>query len=747
LNGKCLFINRAALAMMGYAEEEIVGKFMHEVCSCRRFDGEAPVAYEDCPSFKAMRQGGEVRAEVSLSRKDGNFFPISCKAFPIMEKSEVKGALVSFTDITERKKTEEALRQSQQIVERAPIALYIASYPDGKILWANQALYDQSGYSPEDLKDKSVLSILTPESQQFFVNRVMKMLAGEKVPDCAEFEGIRKSGEHGWARLQININYKDGKPASALVAAIDITELKRAEAELRKSEERFRQVAEQSYDLIWEVDACGLYTYASPGCQAITGFTAEEIIGKKHFYDLHPAEGREEFKRAAFEVFKTKGVFREFPNPVETRDGRLVMILTNGQPILDERGELVGYRGSDKDDTERRKAEREKLVLAERLHRAEKMEALGTLAGGVAHDLNNVLGVVVGYSELLLSAASELTQEKKKHLSNIVNGAQRAGDIVQDMLTMARRGVNNHRTLNLNQIILDCERSYFAKLYSEHPAVRIKTELDAKLLNISGSAVHLGKVLFNLVANACEAMKSGGLLTIKTANQYLDRPFSGYDKIEEGDYVVLSVSDTGEGISEKDLKHIFEPFYTKKVMGRSGTGLGLAVVWGTVKDHRGYINVQSQEGQGSSFNLYFPVSREEIANDKEEIPVSLYQGKGESILVVDDVEEQRDLASSLLRTLGYSVASVSSGEKAIEYLKRNEIDILVLDMIMDPGLDGLDTYRLAVKIKPGQKAVIVSGFSETERVKQAQALGAGVYVKKPYIRETLGLAVRRELDH
>jgi CheY-like chemotaxis protein len=258
--------------------------------------------------------------------------------------------------------------------------------------------------------------------------------------------------------------------------------------------------------------------------------------------------------------------------------------------------------------------------------------------------------------------------------------------------------------------------------------------------------VHLGNTLFNLVSNASEAMPKGGIVTIKTAMQYVDRPIQGYDEVREGDYVVLSVSDTGEGIPAADLKRVFEPFYTKKVMGRSGTGLGLAVVWATVKDHYGYIDIQSEEGRGSTFTLYFPVTRQDISSEAVAIAISQYMGRGESILVVDDTKGQRDLAVGMLEMLNYSVSSVSSGEEAIAYLKEHHVDLMVLDMIMGPGIDGLDTYMSALEIHPRQKAIMVSGFSESDRVYDAHALGAGAYVKKPYVIEKLGLAVRKELD-
>jgi PAS domain S-box-containing protein len=397
-------------------------------------------------------------------------------------------------------------------------------------------------------------------------------------------------------------------------------------------------------------------------------------------------------------------------------------------------------------ESERKRAEEERLRLEDRLQRAEKMEALGTLAGGVAHDLNNVLGIVVGYSELLIDDLDESSSTRSEAIE-ILKGGQRAAAIVQDLLTLARRGVSNRQVLNLNSIIMECQKSpEFASIFSDRRNVLIKADFEADLLNISGSSVHIAKSFLNLVSNAADAMPNSGSITVRTGNRYLDKPISGYDEIREGDYVVLSISDTGEGIPASDLKRIFEPFYTKKVMGRSGTGLGLAVVWGTMKDHHGYINVESEEGKGTTFTLYFPVTREDLSPEKVSLAASEYMGKGESVLVVDDVKEQRDLATAMLTKLNYRVSSVSSGEEAVEYMKEHSSDLVVLDMIMEPGMDGLDTYREILEVHPRQRAIIVSGFSETERVSKAQALGAGAYVKKPYVLEKLGLAIRKEME-
>jgi two-component system, cell cycle sensor histidine kinase and response regulator CckA len=387
----------------------------------------------------------------------------------------------------------------------------------------------------------------------------------------------------------------------------------------------------------------------------------------------------------------------------------------------------------------------EKKKLENSLHSAQKMEVIGTLAGGVAHDLNNILSGIVSYPELILMDLPEDSPLRESILT-IQNSGEKAAVIVQDLLTLARRGVSVSEVVSLNNIVSDQLASpEFEKLKSFHRNVQLETHFEKDLLNIKGSAAHLSKTVMNLLSNAAEAMPDGGNLFISTENRYIDRPIKGYENVEEGEYVILKVSDTGTGISKGDIEKIFEPFYTKKIMGRSGTGLGMAVVWGTVKDHKGYIDVESIEGKGTTLTLYFPVTREEIVSDKSMVSIENYTGKDESILIVDDVKEQRELASKMLNKLNYTVTTVSSGEKALDYMKENSADLLVLDMIMDPGIDGLETYKRILKLHPEQKAIIASGFSETKRVKEAERLGAGKYIKKPYSLENIGLAVKEEL--
>jgi len=398
------------------------------------------------------------------------------------------------------------------------------------------------------------------------------------------------------------------------------------------------------------------------------------------------------------------------------------------------------------DIDKRKRTEKALRESEEKLARSRTMESMGLLAGGVAHDLNNVLSGIVSYPELILINLPE-DSEFRKPIVTMLESGLRAAAIVQDLLTVARGAATTKKPLNLNDIVSDYLNSpEFQKLKQFHPAVTVKTDLNPDLLNVSGSHVHVRKLVMNLISNAAEAIEDDGNVTISTINLYVDKPLRGYDDVSIGEYTVLSISDDGSGISSDDLERIFEPFYTKKVMGRSGTGLGLAVVWNVVQDHKGYINVTS-DVNGTTFELYFPITRDEIW-DKDIIPLSIndYKGNKETILIVDDVKSQREISCKILDTLGYNAKAVSSGEKAIEYLKENTVDLILLDMIMDPGINGRETYERIIRICPGQKAIIVSGFAETDDVKEAQKLGAGQYVKKPVTLERIGLAIKEEFE-
>jgi C4-dicarboxylate-specific signal transduction histidine kinase/ActR/RegA family two-component response regulator len=387
----------------------------------------------------------------------------------------------------------------------------------------------------------------------------------------------------------------------------------------------------------------------------------------------------------------------------------------------------------------------ERQQVEERLVRAEKLEMIGTLAGGVAHDLNNILSGIVSYPDLLLLKLNP-DSPLYKPLRTIKESGEKAAAIVQDLLTLARRGVTIKEPVNLNTLIQEYLASpEFALLQSRHPGLNVTLDGAADLLSVLGSPVHLAKTIMNLVTNAAEAMEGGGTVQIRTENRYVDNSLRLYERIGQGEYAVLEVRDQGVGIGPEELERIFEPFYTSKKMGKSGTGLGMAVVWGTVKDHEGYINCESQVGVGSTFTLFFPVTSQAKKRHMEQISLDDCRGGGEHILVVDDVEEQREIAATILSELGYRVTVVDSGEEAVRLMRRQRFDLVLLDMILGEGMDGLDTYRQMLVHAPGQRAIITSGYSETDRIAEALQLGVGQYIKKPYMITKLGRAIREEL--
>jgi two-component system, cell cycle sensor histidine kinase and response regulator CckA len=521
---------------------------------------------------------------------------------------------------------------------------------------------------------------------------------------------------------------------------------------LAQSEKKYRLLADNIHDVIW-LFSCDLsqVLYVSPSVESIQGWTAKDLSHLR-LEDMLPPDSlssaRKFFSKIVerAEISKPARPSGKIELELFRKDGTLLWAEITTSLVFDKDGYPTSVLAVARDISDRKEAEKRNQKLQKKLNRMKKMEAFGLLASGVAHDLNNVLSGIVSYPDLLLldiPAESTLRQP----IETIKQSGLKAATIVQDLLTLARRNVITFEVLDMNSLARGFFKTpEFAKLKSFHPDIDFIMDLEESLPCIKGASIHLKKTLMNLVSNAAEAQAGGGRVVVKTRSRYLDCALKGYSDVKAGDYVVLTVEDEGQGIAQEDLTRIFEPFYTKKVMGRSGTGLGMAVVWATVQDHQGYIDVISQKNAGTRFDLYFPLTHGSLILQKPEAELASYLGRGESILVVDDLKTQREIASKILSKLKYTVYAVSSGEKALDFLESNSVDLVILDMIMDPGMDGLETFQAIRKILPNQRVVIASGFAETGRVKTAQTIGAGRYIKKPYTIEKIGLAVRQTLD-
>ena len=653
--------------------------------------------------------------------------------------------LMTFIDIHDQKLTQETLRKSEEklrtIIEHSNELFYIHD-TEHTFTYVSRTSKDLFGYTPEETMMKwTELATDNPINQKGLEITERSIVTGEKqAPYLLEL--TKKDGTSVFLEIDESpVKDAMGKVVAISGAARDVTEQRRIEQKLLKSEKSYRDLFDSITDLIYTQDLDGRFTSVNHALSTLFGYEKDELIGRLTSDFMKP-EMRPFYESGYLEQIKTKG----------RHEGITSYFAKNGKKIyIDYRNSLIHpddgapyISGTGRDVTEQVLFRREIKRLQNQVQQSQKMEAIGLMAGGVAHDLNNILSGIVSYPELLLMDLPE-DSPLRKPIKTIQESGMRAADVVADLLTVARGVAMGKEVSNLNaQIEGYLNSAEHQKLAATHPSVTFKTEIDPYLLNISCSLTHIRKTLMNLVANASEAIEGAGAVTITTTNQYLDEPLKGYGDVRVGEYAVLTVSDNGSGISPEDLERIFEPFYTKKVMGRNGTGLGLAVVWNTAQDHKGYVNVKSSE-KGTVFDLYFPVARQAVVAEKEAVPLEDYLGQGEKILVVDDEERQREIACGMLTKLGYSAEAVSSGEEAIEYLKETPIDLLVLDMVMPKGLNGCETYEEIIKIHPNQKAIIASGFSETEDVKTAQKLGAGKYIKKPYILEKIGIAVKEEL--
>lgn len=464
------------------------------------------------------------------------------------------------------------------------------------------------------------------------------------------------------------------------------------------------------------------------------GFSKGNFLNRPS-YELVVEEERERIKDIVFNnregLYETIGL---------RQDNSTFPLLVHGKSIVYDNRSIRAVALFDLTETKQEEAKRQ--LLEDKLQRSMKMESIGIMAGGVAHDLNNVLSGIVTYPELLLLSLDK-ESELRKPLEQIRDSGKKAAEVVADLLMVARGIALVFSPVNINSLIEEYLGSpECASLRARHPGVEIITELDENLPQIAGSKTHISKVLMNLFTNSAEAVGIHGTIAVSTTTEAIDTTQSG---LESGQYVVVRVLDTGPGIKPGDLDRIFEPFYSRKVQGRSGTGLGLAIVWNTMLDHKGKVTVAS-DNQGTVFTLYFPVTEMHGLASAEKVDINTIKGNKESILIVDDNEQQLDIAKQILIALNYIVYSAGSGEEALDFLADHEVDLVVLDMVMEPGMSGYETYLKAIELHPKQRALIASGFSVSEEVEKAQELGVSVFIRKPYSIAQIGSAIKTVLS-
>jgi PAS domain S-box-containing protein len=501
---------------------------------------------------------------------------------------------------------------------------------------------------------------------------------------------------------------------------------------LLESQHRFHDLVNLLPEMVLETDLYGNISYANNVARQRFGIIQDN--SGANLFDFFPPDTRRNAKHL-FQQSLEQGTLHQ--DMLIDRNHHTFPVLVRSAPIIHEE-KYLGARLLLIDITERQRME-------EQLSRDQKMKAIGLMAGGVAHDLNNILSGIVSYPEILMLDMDD-SNPLRRPLSIIRKAGLDASKVVADLLTVARGNRGNMEVVNLNTLITDyLESPDFTEIRRRFPLVKHSFVPAPDHISVTCSPIHLRKCLMNLVINGFEAIEGQGTLKIATENVKPDELHILSPKLpKDKPYVRIVISDTGKGIEAQEIEHIFEPFYSKKVMGRSGTGLGLTVVWNTVRDHGGATRVTSSE-EGTTFDLVFP-GTSNVQPQEHTSSIPILRGSGETVLVIDDEAHQRDIATTLLHSLGYTAHAAATGIEALKYMERNRVDLVILDMLMGPDQpNGREIYQQIIALYPGQKAIIASGYAEGDDIQETLAMGAGTFVSKPYTINAISGAVHSTL--
>ena len=738
-NGRLLSVSDCWLEKIGYKREEVIGRKSVE------FLTEESRRYAETVALPKFKKTGYARdIPYKFVTKSGEIVDILLSA--IAERDEEDNytrSLAILTDITEQKRAEEELQNEkiylETLFQNAPEAIAVLDN-ESNVSDLNEEFSRLFGYTLEEVKGQHINDLIIPYKLKDEGDSYTKSVqSGERI--YAETKRMRKDKSLvDISLLSAPILNTKGEQKGTFAIYRDLTEAHHFQKLLSNRKQRLESILDAASNAIVTIEENGIIESFNKAATKIFGYTEDEVINENvKILMPEPDNSKhnsylDNYHRTG--IAKIIGIVREIVG--QRKNGETFPLKLSVSQVNLDSGNV--YTAIIEDLTEQKQVEIDRLELQERLKQSERMESLGLLAGGVAHDLNNIIGPIMAYPDLIRMDLAE-GKSIDKDLDAIAASAQRAADVISDLLALTRRGNYKMEPIDLNDLVRDYLKSAeFKSAKKLNPEIDHNIQLSEERLLIKASEAHLPKVIMNLINNAFESMLEGGMLSIGTSSIKVADGELSDKRIPKGIYKLLTIEDQGEGISEEHISKIFDPFFTAKIKtGKSGTGLGLSVVYNVLKDHGAYIDVVSKLGRGTKFSIYFPETTEkksEASKDK-----LIHIGRG-SILVVDDRKEQCEIASRLLTRLGYDVECVDCGQDAIKYLRKNDVDIVLLDMILEDDMDGLDTYKEIIKTNPEQKTIIVSGYSESDRMKEAELLGVKGFIQKPYKMREIGVMLQ-----
>jgi two-component system cell cycle sensor histidine kinase/response regulator CckA len=711
-DGSTTYANPRMADMLGYGVEEMIGRHLFS------FMDPAMVPPASL-NIERRKKGIRESHELEFLKKNGDRLFARLVVSPLTgDQGRYVGALAAVSDVTEQKRAEALIRESEEryreLVENIEDIMYVTD-DRGNITYVNRASERFTGFGKDELIEKNFSELLTPESYDYAGEIFRRQMDGEDV-GTFELRLKKRDGEIIVLETRERPVWERGRIVEIHGLGRDITNRKKTEEVLRQFEEKWRNFIETSRDVIFLTNLDGKVIDINPAGLELSGYAREEFVGKDISENYRTPADRGLF----ISMIKEKGFVKDVEIDLCRKDGSIAHCLITATQRRDRSGDVIGFQGIIKDITEKKN-------LEQQLIHAQKMEAIVALAGGIAHNFNNILVGIMGYSEYLLSKKNRDDPDYKA-LKTIHEGTMRASTLVKQLLSTARVGQYHPTRVNLNEVIEDILPLILGTF---NKSIEIVTHLGPDLMTIQADTGQLEQSLLNLCINARDAMPSGGRLIIETANRVLDKKFvDAHLGLREGAYVVLSVSDTGVGMSSEVSERIFEPFFTTKEQA-GGKGMGLSTVYGIMKNHGGKITVYSELGKGTTFRLYFPAVAETLS---EETPEQDKAGREHrtTILLIDDDPVVRELWSGFLLDQGYRVLAAEDGDRAIGIVMKrpDDIDLVIVDLVM-PGIGGKDTVRKLREIRPDIKVVASSGYSANGQARDMLQMNVEGFIQKP----------------